>query len=429
MLHIYRAERWAEKGVWPVEYTPGFPALVVAMGAFGLPLMDLARFAPPLLGAASVVGMALLGRRLGGAAAGLGAGLLMAVAPEAIRRATLFAPTALDLALAPILVWLLLDLIEGRLRALAPLAVATLWLYVAHPWGLAYLALALLPVSFSALLRARRVVQVGVLAGLAVAVVPLALFFRPHLAVFTSHAAAWLAAPSLAYTPPRFTEPFDMFGLPLMALALLGAVRGPARMRRLGLGWTLALLPLALFDLTGKDYVPYRTVAFMLPGLALLGGAAVAWLAPRFAAWEARVSPGRAAWAPAAAIGLSLAILAAPAVAMEPWYRISTPEEQALYEQLGATEGAIVVGGSWQAGAWATAWGADGRVHPEFFRDAKARFFVLEEANASARPVFAVVDGHARSDARLDETFLGGQDWEHIARADALDVWRYRGAP
>jgi hypothetical protein len=432
LIHVYRAERLDTKGVWPWEYPPGFPGLMVAAKALGLPLMELARLAPPLLGAAATLAMFALARRLGGDVAGLGAALLYAAAPEMVRRTTLWAPTAHDMLLAPLLVWWLLDLAEGQAKAVAPLVVAGMWLYVAHPWGLAYLLLGLAPFCLLALLRAqRRWVRPAALGSLALALVPLALFFRKHFAAFTDRLEAWAAAPTLQWSPPRFTEPLDMLGVPLSALVLLGAARGPWAMRRIGLGWVVALLPLAVFDLTGLDYVPYRTVAFLLPGMVLLGGAAVAWTWSAWQGWAEMPRRWRT-WGRAAG-PLFAAVLvvgaSAPAAAMEPWYRIHQQEE---YEALAfaARPWTKTVTGSWPSGALATAMGHDARIDPEFFRDWRVRAQLADEAEPHA--VLVVVDDAVRALAspetperkRADLAFLGNATL--VAEGGRVTVWAWR---
>lgn len=432
LIHLFRAERLAAKGRWPLDYPPGLPGLMVAMQAWGLPLHGVARWAPSFLGAASVLATFAVARRLGGPAAGLGAALLYAVVPEGIRRTTLWAPTALDLLLAPVLLWLLLDLRERRWAAAAPLAAVVLWLYVAHPWGLAYFALALAPVGLWWLARARMPrwwLRPAIMAALAAAAIPLALFLRKDALRLWDRAGDWAAQPSLAYAPPRFVEPVDMLGLPLMALVVLGLLRGPRAPRVLGAAWAAALLPLALLDLTGRDYVPYRTVAFLLPGLALLGGAGLAWLWPRaLAAAERRAAPRRRALA-APALAVAVALLAAlPAAAMVPWYRIHTPEEQAAFRDV-AAPGVVVIAGSWPSAAQGAAWGADARIHPEFFRDAKARRFVEHSAEG---PVLVVVDDEVRAKAdpsdprheRFDLAFLEGKPIVARAGRVAIHAWR-----
>lgn len=124
-------------------YPPGMHAYVAAVWAYtGLDLHELMRFGPVLLGALSIVGIAFLLWRFDGALAACVGAFGVAVAPEAITRTTMMAPTALDLALAPFFLYAVLEVVRGRLAWTAPMALLALFLVFAHPWFLTILALA-----------------------------------------------------------------------------------------------------------------------------------------------------------------------------------------------------------------------------------------------------------------------------------------------
>lgn len=83
-------------------YPPGIHAFTGAFAPLaGVSLYDFARFAPAVLGGIAVLGMFVLGSRLGGHVAGIVAALVTAVMPEHIFRSNLLFPTAFDLALLP----------------------------------------------------------------------------------------------------------------------------------------------------------------------------------------------------------------------------------------------------------------------------------------------------------------------------------------
>lgn len=116
-------------------YPPGMHAFAGLFApAVGVSHYDFARFSPAFFGALSIVGMALLAWRLGGPAAALATGLLVAVIPEHVARTSLFFPTMVDLALLPAFFYLFLLACDGR-RVAIPLALAvTVALAYTHPW-------------------------------------------------------------------------------------------------------------------------------------------------------------------------------------------------------------------------------------------------------------------------------------------------------
>jgi len=122
-------------------YPPGLHGVLAAFAVLGgADLYPLMQFGPVLFGAIAMLGTAaVLGRYEGIVAAFVGV-LAVAVMPEHIARTTLMAPTALDLALLPLLVWSLLEVLQGRLAWLAAAAPVSLFLVLAHPWVLAIVA-------------------------------------------------------------------------------------------------------------------------------------------------------------------------------------------------------------------------------------------------------------------------------------------------
>ncbi len=122
-------------------YPPGMHAVVATAWAFsGADLYSLVRFGPVLFGALSILGVAALLWRFDGPVAATVGALAVAVMPEEIFRTTMMAPTALDLALVPLLLLALLEVALGRLAWTWVAALIALFLVFSHPWVLAALA-------------------------------------------------------------------------------------------------------------------------------------------------------------------------------------------------------------------------------------------------------------------------------------------------
>ena len=124
-------------------YPPGMHAYVAAVWVYtGADIYQHARFLPALFGLVGIVGVALLVARWDSPLGAFAAAVAMAVQPEAVFRTSMFAPTAVDLAVLPFLLYALLELLHGKLEwggVAAPLA---LFLTLAHPWLLTVIAAA-----------------------------------------------------------------------------------------------------------------------------------------------------------------------------------------------------------------------------------------------------------------------------------------------
>lgn len=116
-------------------YPPGTHTLLAAIWVYtGVDLYELMRFAPVLFGLVGIIGAAALVWRYEGPVGGIVAGFGMAVGQEIIRRTTMMAPTAVDVALLPFAFLAVLETIRGRM-AWAPAAAAFMFFFVfSHPW-------------------------------------------------------------------------------------------------------------------------------------------------------------------------------------------------------------------------------------------------------------------------------------------------------
>lgn len=155
-------------------YPPGMHALLAAGWVFsGIDLYSIFRFGPVFFGGVGVLGVALLLARFESKTAGVFGGFAFALAPEIAFRTTMMAPTAVDLALIPFLLYAFLEILEGELVWTAVAAPLSVFFLIAHPWvfgvvtlaAVAFLALAyLIPWSSD---RAPRPQAEGLAAGVA----------------------------------------------------------------------------------------------------------------------------------------------------------------------------------------------------------------------------------------------------------------------
>lgn len=134
-------------------YPPGMHAFVAAAWAFtGADLYTLFRFAPVVFGAIGILTLALLLTAFEGKAAAILGAFAFALAPEAVVRTTMMAPTAMDLFLLPLFLCALLHVVQGRMAWIGLAAPVALFLAFSHPWifgimamtGVAFLLRALL---------------------------------------------------------------------------------------------------------------------------------------------------------------------------------------------------------------------------------------------------------------------------------------------
>lgn len=124
-------------------YPPGMHALLAVVWTYaGGDLYPIFRFAPVLLGVVAVLGTGLLLWKHAGRVGAIVGAFGVALAPELVFRTTMMAPTALDVALLPVLFYALLEVLAGRLSWTPIAAGMVLFLVFTHPWLLAPLALA-----------------------------------------------------------------------------------------------------------------------------------------------------------------------------------------------------------------------------------------------------------------------------------------------
>jgi hypothetical protein len=124
-------------------YPPGMHALLAAIYVFtGFELYEIIRLGAVGFGTLSILGIALLLWRGEGPVAAMVGAVVMAIAPEAIFRTTMMAPTALDLALVPFLLYAILELMQGKLAWIGVAAPLAFFLLYAHPWLFTILTLA-----------------------------------------------------------------------------------------------------------------------------------------------------------------------------------------------------------------------------------------------------------------------------------------------
>lgn len=124
-------------------YPPGMHALLAAGWVFsGIDLYSIFRFGPVFFGGVGVLGVALLLARFESKTAGVFGGFAFALAPEIAFRTTMMAPTAVDLALIPFLLYAFLEILEGELVWTAVAAPLSVFLLISHPWVFAVVTLA-----------------------------------------------------------------------------------------------------------------------------------------------------------------------------------------------------------------------------------------------------------------------------------------------
>lgn len=375
-------------------YPPGIHILVGALHALGgIGLYPLARFLPAAFGVLSVAGIFVVAYRLGGLVSATVAAASLAVIPEHIFRTNLLFPTALDLAIVPVLTLAAVEMYEGRWAwawVAIPVGIA---LVIAHPWimplttvgvaafvGIAFAtapadsrmaglrrgalvvvlfgALSLTAFltrwneggesSFSSLLEALLPKIPLFVGGALLAVGALALVVAatgklqpPKLRNVARAAllgvALWIALPLLTADTPRFVDYPQQVGWFVLGLAIVGLVLLPLHARPvgvLGAGLVVSMFPLTVIDFFDSPYWPHRTVAYVTLGLVLLAGSA----AGAVVEGANRGFPkGRRRGAAVAAVAVGVSVLlAGTAVATAPsqfdWYRLYEDESFGAFE-------------------------------------------------------------------------------------------------
>ncbi|HUR67801.1 MAG TPA: hypothetical protein VM370_01030 [Candidatus Thermoplasmatota archaeon] len=259
--HVVFTKEWSEQGYFADSfhlgtdmYPPGMHAWLAGFVPFtGIPLHEFARIAPAFFGGLAVLGMFVLGQRLGGPAAGLAAAFLTAIMPEHIFRSELLFPTSFDLALLPL--WLVAFHVAchageraHRVAGAALFLGMSVPLAVMHPWAVPLFAV---PLAAYALLRVMRGqaerASLRWAAGMLVPAVAFALAFRWR-ASDTGFADFFAKLPGLSWTLGVHLPGPVLF---VVLLAVLGAVafvlvvaleRAPALPRLAGIALGVALL-------------------------------------------------------------------------------------------------------------------------------------------------------------------------------------------
>lgn len=122
-------------------YPPGMHAILAGVHAFtGIGLYTIFLHGPVIFGAISILGVAFLLWRSAGPVAAVVGSIAMALAPELVFRTTMMAPTAMDLAVLPFLLYALLETMRGRLGWSTVVGGLSLFMILAHPWLLAVMA-------------------------------------------------------------------------------------------------------------------------------------------------------------------------------------------------------------------------------------------------------------------------------------------------
>lgn len=353
-LHMSKTWDLVQGQGWDHGYPPGFQVLLAPFALMGPEAFYLAaRFLPPVLGVVQTLGLYLLARTRLDEGGALAAGLVGAVMPENVFRTDLLFPTALDLAVLPFLLLLVIRASEGSRGAVVGSVLVLLGLLAVHPWVVALLVPVLALFLGVLLLQGRRHLW------------PLAAAAGAGLvglvAVFSLVPGTWNPAPQLwRHALPRLGEliadPASLFPLPVyvdlpamltapaLVLAAAGVVialvqRSPLAL--LALLWSAFLLPLTLVDWLGVWFIPHRCVAYLSLGVALLAGFAVHSIltaAPR--RWHAPAA--------SAALAVLLALTLPSAAATQTWYRLYDEDDYDAWEALDGRGAPMVVAGSWQ---------------------------------------------------------------------------------
>jgi hypothetical protein len=309
-------------------YTPAYPflmdgkflliVLISLLGLRGPGALWLARSAIGLAGVLSSAASLALGRRLAGRPAGLAAGLIYALLPQAVlfERQVLADPLMSAFGLVSAVA--AFRLVRGwRWDAVLALGLGLAAATLAKLFGLIYLAYPAVSLLLIAARGARLALIRRYAAGLALAALAggaLLLVLAPRLGVNDGHLAnqqigfigcpAILCRGSLTEQLKSLTGFYDglkeeagpYYGWPLLALSLLSVAalpwQPPAR-RRDWLAWAAGSAAMLIaFALTAKGFVPPRYTIFMAGPLTVLAAAGATDLAVQSARY--RLAP--AAW-------------------------------------------------------------------------------------------------------------------------------------
>jgi hypothetical protein len=124
-------------------YPPGMHTVLAAFWVYtGLDLYDIMRFAPVLFGILGIVGAAAVVWAYEGPVGGVIAAFTTAASQEMIRRTTMMAPTAVDVALLPFAFLAIIETMRGRHAFASPAAALVLFFVFAHPWVVTIIGLA-----------------------------------------------------------------------------------------------------------------------------------------------------------------------------------------------------------------------------------------------------------------------------------------------
>lgn len=378
-LHMAKAWDLVQGRGLPTSYPPGFAVLLAPFALLGpVPFYLAARFLPPFLGVAEVLGVYLLCREHLRTPAAFTAATLVALMPENVFRTNLLFPTALDLAAIPFYLLLVLRAARGDRRAMAGAVALALALLAIHPWVIVFLVPPTLAIGLLSM-RSRRGRVVGLVAlGLAAA----------GAAVFAFLPGAWNPAPSFLqnagpralellrdprtlFPLPVYVDPLGMLGAPALALAAVGAAAALIRRTTLGVAalvYALAIVPFVFVDWFDVWFIPHRSVAYLSLGLALLAALPVE-LMGALPEWELADVAGAGV-----VCAFLVASLAPVAMQVEPWYRLYDEDDYDAWRALDRRDPSLVVTGSWQAAAGYRAMtGEDAVYNPQFFVDPAAR--------------------------------------------------------
>lgn len=385
-LHMERTWNFLQgKGVQ--DYPLGWMVLLSPFALLGTDAFyTITRFLPPFIGVGAIVATFFLCRPYLHPSGSLTACLVLAIMPEHIIRTNLLFPTALDLALLPVVLLATLRWQQGVRWGLPATVGISVLLLLVHPWVVVMMLPPLAIFWFIMLVRRKETRNWAAAAGGAtVAAFTGVLVLMPG-ARWTSlikdnampRFFELLTHPSSLTPLPQWVNYPSMFTWPIILLAAGGAVMAVMKRSRLGLLallWTAFLLPFSLVNWFGIDFLPHRTVAYMGIGIAVLAAFPVMELVQTIR--TARPNSHLPATGGILASILVLTLLTGPATV--PWYRNYDQDDFAAWDFLDARDTTYVVAGSWQARTGYRALTANEAVfNPDFFHDERVRTIEAE---------------------------------------------------